>query len=144
MNEFSENTDYERAAFIRDRLQDLKKVLSYQKVITSAINGKKIIIKCVNDAGKEIFFIQNGKLVKTYQMSPDNGYDQRIILEELTETTEYLFFSLSKFVQHKFNPTEKDEIKVISNWLALNKDRNTFMEISDQHSIEDVMNFLAK
>jgi len=144
MNEFSENTDYERAAFIRDRLQDLKKVLSYQKVITSAINGKKIIIKCVNDAGKEIFFIQNGKLVKTYQMSPDNGYDQRNILEELTETTEYLFFSLSKFVQHKFNPTEKDEIKVISNWLALNKDRNTFMEISDQHSIEDVMNFLAK
>lgn len=90
------------------------------------------------------FFIQNGKLVKTYQMSPDNGYDQRNILEELTETTEYLFFSLSKFVQHKFNPTEKDEIKVISNWLALNKDRNTFMEISDQHSIEDVMNFLAK
>lgn len=39
------------------------------------------------------FFIQNGKLVKTYQMSPDNGYDQRNILEELTETTEYLFFS---------------------------------------------------
>ncbi len=144
MNEFSENMDYERAAFLRDRLQDLKKVLSYQKVITSAINGKKIIIKCSNESGKEIFFIQNGKLVKTCQITIDNGYDQRNILDELSETTEYLFFSLSKYVRHKFNPSEKDEIKVISNWLALNKDKNTFLEITDQHSIEDVMNFLAK
>lgn len=143
MNEYSEIMDYERAAFIRDRLQDLKKVLSYQKVITSAINGKKIIIKCKNDSGKEIFFIQNGKLVKTYQVSSDDKFDQRNMFDELTETTEYLFFSLSKYVKHKFNPSEKDEIKVISNWLALNKDRNTFMEINENHSIEDVMNFLS-
>ncbi|MEZ4821927.1 MAG: hypothetical protein R2942_05700 [Ignavibacteria bacterium] len=42
----------ERAAFIRDRLNDIIKVMSYQKVITSAINDKKIIIKCDNETEK--------------------------------------------------------------------------------------------
>ncbi|MEO8665032.1 MAG: exonuclease domain-containing protein [Ignavibacteria bacterium] len=142
MTGFSEQMEYERAAFVRDRLHDIQKVMSYQKVITSAINGKKIIIKCDSLAGKEIFFIHNGKLVKTYHIEKDIEFDQRNIFEELTETTEYLFFSLSKYVRHKFNPFELDEIKVISNWLALNRDRNTVLEINDRHSRQDVESFL--
>jgi excinuclease ABC subunit C len=145
MNEFAEEMDYERAAFIRDRLNDIKKVMSYQKVITSAINDKKIIIKCKNEFGSEIFFIQNGKLVKTYQIrsNEEEEYNQANIYEELTETTEYLFFSLSKYVQHKFSNYEKDEIKVISNWLALNRDRNSFLEINENHTKDDVLKFLV-
>lgn len=145
MNEFAEAMDYERAAFIRDRLNDIKKVMSYQKVITSAINDKKIIIKCKNEFGSEIFFIQNGKLVKTYQIrsNEEEEYNQANIYEELTETTEYLFFSLSKYVQHKFSNFEKDEIKVISNWLALNRDRNSFLEINENHTKDDVLKFLV-
>ncbi|HMS64280.1 MAG TPA: exonuclease domain-containing protein [Ignavibacteria bacterium] len=145
MNDFAESMDYERAAFIRDRLNDIRKVMSYQKVITSAINDKKIIIKCRSENGSEIFFIQNGKLVKTYQIrnNDEEEYNQANIYEELTETTEYLFFSLSKYVQHKFSNFEKDEIKVISNWLALNRDRNSFLEINEQHTKEDVMKFLV-
>jgi len=143
MNDFSESMDFERAAYIRDRLHDIQKVMSYQKVITSAINDKKIIIKCISEAGKEIFFIQNGKLVKTYLIQKDNEYNQSSIYDELTEATEYLFFSLSKYIQHKFNNYELDEIKVISNWLALNRDRNSFMEINEQHSKEDVIKFLV-
>lgn len=143
MNEFSEKMDYERAAFVRDRLRDIQKVMSYQKVITSAINDKKIIIKCTSEIGREIFFIQNGKLVKTYLIQNDDDSDQRNIYEELTETTDYLFFSLSKYVKHKFNPFELDEIKVISNWLALNRDRNSVMEIRDWNNKNDVMKFLS-
>ena len=143
MNEFSEKMDYERAAFLRDRLRDIQKVMSYQKVITSAINDKKIIIKCRSETGKEIFFIQNGKLVKTYAIQNEDESDQRNIYEELTDTTDYLFFSLSKYVKHKFNPYELDEIKVISNWLALNRDRNSVMEIRDWNNKNDVMKFLS-
>lgn len=143
MNEFSERMEFERAAFVRDRLHDLQKVMSYQKVITSAINDKKIIIKCKSDTGKEIFFIQNGKLMKTYLIQSEIEYDQTNIFEELTETTEYLFFSLSKYVKHKFNNFELDEIKVISNWLALNRERNSVMEIKDWNNKNDVMKFLS-
>lgn len=143
MMEFSESMDYESAAFIRDRLKDIRKVMSYQKVITSAINGKKLIIKCQNESAKEFFFIHNGKLAKTYTFTNEDHTDQNEILEELTESTEYLFFSLSKYVKHKFNPVELDEIKVISNWLALNKDRNSVFEIREDHSIKDVMKFLT-
>lgn len=143
MSEFSEKMEFERAAFVRDRLHDIRKVMSYQKVITSAINDKKIIIKCISEIGKEIFFIQNGKLVKTYLIKNDSEFDQTNIFEELTETTDYLFFSLSKYVKHKFNNFELDEIKVISNWLALNRDRNSVMEIKDWNSKNDVIKFLS-
>jgi len=143
MKEFSEKMEFERAAFVRDRLNDIQKVLSYQKVITSAINDKKIIIKCTGENGREIFFIQNGKLVQTYLIQNENDLDQSNIFEELTETTEYLFFSLSKYIKHKFNPFELDEIKVISNWLALNRDRNSVMEIKDWNNKNDVMKFIS-
>jgi excinuclease UvrABC nuclease subunit len=143
MNEHSSNMEFERAAFLRDRLNDIRRVMSYQKVITPAINGKKIIIKCMTGNTMEIFFIQNGKLVKTYSIDRASDADQRNILEELTDTTEYLYFSLSKFIRHKFAPQELDEIKVISNWLALNRDRNSVFEIGEHHSREDVMEFLS-
>ncbi len=143
MTEFSEKMEFERAAFVRDRLHDIQKVMSYQKVITSAINDKKIIIKCGSDPGREIFFIHNGKLVKTYLIQNENEFDQSDIFEELTETTEYLFFSLSRYVKHKFNNFELDEIKVISNWLALNRDRNSVMEIQEWNNKNDVMKFLS-
>jgi DNA polymerase III subunit epsilon len=143
MKEFSVKMEYERAAFVRDRLNDIQKVMSYQKVITSAINDKKIIIKCKSETGKEIFFIQNGKLMRTYLIASDDEFDRTNIFEELTDTTEYLFFSLSKYVKHKFNNFELDEIKVISNWLALNRDRNSVMEIKDWNSKDDVVKFLS-
>ena len=143
MKEFSDNMEYERAAFVRDRLKDMQRVMSYQKVITSAINDKKIIIKCMSEAGKEIFFIQNGKLISRYHIENNNEFNQTDLIAELTETTEYLFFSLSKYVKHKFNPFELDEIKVISNWLALNRDRNSVLEINDRHTTADIIQFLG-
>lgn len=143
MNEYSINMEYEHAAFMRDRLQDIRKVMSFQKVITSAINDKKIIIKCKTRKGKEIFFIHNGKLVKIYLVNDKDEFDQTDFMDELTETTEYLFFSLTRYAKHKFNPFELDEIKVISNWLALNQDRNSVLEINETHSRKDVIDFIT-
>jgi predicted glutamine amidotransferase len=93
--------------------------------------------------GKEIFFVHNGKLVQTYLVTQEDNSIHNQIMEKLTEQTDYLFFSISKYVRHKFNAPELDEIKVISNWLALNRDRNSVMEISDGHAKEDVIRFIA-
>lgn len=142
MNQHSENFEYEEAAFIRDRLKDIQKVLSYHKVITSAINNKKIIIKCDDKRAREVFFIHNGKLVHTYTLRRNDESDQRDLLGEITETTDYLFFSISKYARHKYSAEELDEIKVISNWLALNRDRNRVLEISDHHTQKDIVNFV--
>lgn len=142
MDSYSKNFEFERAAFLRDRLNDISKVMSYQKVITSAINDKKIIIKCDTDSRREVFFIHNGKLIETYLMHKNSEFDQENYFEKIFETSEYLFFSLSKFVKHKFSQEELDEIKVISNWLALNRDRNKVLEISDTHTKEDIVKFV--
>ena len=144
MSVLSEKMEYEKAASLRDRLKDIEKVMSYQKVITSAINNKKIVIKCDTSATRELFFIHNGKLMNTYTLDKKNDFDQRNIKDEITETTEYLYFSLSKFIKHKYTAEELDEIKVISNWLALNRDRNSFLEISETHAQKDILNFIFK
>ena len=142
MEKLAEREEFEKAASLRDRLQDIEKVLSYQKVITSAINNKKIIIKCDSDYSRELFFIHNGKLLDTYVISKEVEFDQRNMLEEIDEMSEYLFFSLSKYVKHKYTREELDEIKVISNWLALNRDRNRVLELQDTHTKEDVLQFI--
>lgn len=144
MNALSGKMEYEKAASLRDRLKDIEKVMSFQKVITSAINNKKIIIKCDTTGKREVFFIHNGKLMNTYTLEKNSDFDQRNMMEEITETTEYLYFSLSKFIKHKYTAEELDEIKVISNWLALNRDRNSFIEISESHTKDDLVKFIFK
>lgn len=144
MSQLSERMEFEKAASLRDRLMDLEKVMSFQKVITSAINNKKIIIKCDTPQKREVFFIHNGKLMNTYTMDKNGDFDQRNFLEDITETTEYLYFSLSKYIKHKYTAEELDEIKVISNWLALNRDRNSFLEINDNHTKEELVRFIFK
>lgn len=144
MNVLADKMEYEKAASLRDRLKDIEKVMSFQKVITSAINNKKIIIKCDTPGRREVFFVHNGKLMNTYTLEKKSDFDQRNILEEITETTEYLYFSLSKFIKHKYTAEELDEIKVISNWLALNRDRNSFLEINDSHSKEELVKFIFR
>jgi DNA polymerase-3 subunit epsilon len=144
MNRYSEDEDFENAAFFRDRLTDIQKVMSYQKVITSAINNKRIIIKCDNENKRELFFIQNGKLMKTITLDRKNDFDQRLLTEELYDIIDTLYFSLNKFIKHKFTQEELDEIKVISNWLALNRDKNSFLELNDKHSLEQLTTFCLK
>jgi excinuclease ABC subunit C len=102
MVRFSEEEEFERAAYLRDRLKDIQRVMSYQKVITSAINNKKIIIKQKYGDKEEVFFIHNGKLMKTYTINMDEVMDENLVLDEIFETTDYLFFSLSKFIKHRF------------------------------------------
>lgn len=144
MNNNAEKENFEKAALYRDRLADIVKVMSYQKVITSAINNKKIIIKCDNDSKRELFFIQNGKLAKTITINRDDNFDQRSLSEEISEVIDTLYFSLNKFVKHKFSQVELDEIKVISNWLALNRDRNTFLELNEKHTLKSMIDFCLR
>lgn len=143
MDILSQKMDFERAAFVRDRLRDIEKVMSYQKVITSAINDKKLIIKCDNGKKREVFFVHNGKLSGTRLIDKGNEYDQSNILNDIMETTDYLFFSLSRYAKHKFSQYELDEIKVISNWLALNRDRNSFLEVNENHTMDELVKFIV-
>ncbi len=142
MEKHSEELNFEKAAYIRDRLFDLNKVMSNQKVITSAINDKKIIIKCDYEEQREIFFIQNGKLINTYLLKKNDESDQTNILQDLCDNTEYLYFSLNKYTKHRYTQQELDEIKVISNWLARSNGNSTHLELQDFHTREDIIKFI--
>ncbi|MCX7834352.1 MAG: exonuclease domain-containing protein [Ignavibacteria bacterium] len=142
MENFSNKLDFEKAAIIRDKLKDILKVMNNHKVITSAINDKKVIIKCDNKTKREIFFIHNGKLIKTFLLNGQNEINQTDILNDILEETEYLFFSLNKYTKHKFSQEELDEIKVVSNWLAINYENTSYLEIDDETTPEKIMKFI--
>ncbi|MGB9697231.1 MAG: exonuclease domain-containing protein [Ignavibacteria bacterium] len=142
MNECSQRLEFEKAAEIRNQLIEFEKVLSFQKVITSVINNKKLIIKCDSSTKREVFFIQNGKLVKTYCIPNCSAEVSNLLIKELTDTIEYLFFSINKFAKHTYTQRELDEIKVISNWLALTRDRNSFIEVTETHRLQDLLHFI--
>lgn len=143
MENLSERLDFEKAALIRDKLRDISKVMNNHKVITSAINDKKVIIKCDNKTRREIFFIHNGKLINTYLLNGKNEINQNDILNDIFEQTEYLFFSLNKYTKHKFSQEELDEIKVVSNWLAINYENTSYLEIDDDTTPEKIMKFIT-
>jgi DNA polymerase III epsilon subunit family exonuclease len=142
MIQHSEHLDFEKASFFRDRLKDIEKVMSFQKVITSAINDKNIIIKCNQQINREIFFIQNGKLVNTFYLEKENEFNQEETKYEILESVDYFFFSINKYVKHRYTQQELDEIKVISNWLALTSDRRTFLEITPESPKEKIIKFI--
>jgi len=142
MNDLSRELEFEKAAEVRDQIIELEKILSFQKVITSVINNKKLIIKCDSSIKREVFFIQNGKLVKTYLIPKPLDHVSDLLIKEISDTIEYLFFSINKFVKHTYTQKELDEIKVISNWLALTRDRNSFIEVTETHKLQDLIQFI--
>ncbi len=142
MQKHSSTLNFEKAAFIRDRLSDLMKVMSNQKVITSAINDKKLIIKCDNGNSREVFFIQNGKLINTVVLRKGDEIDQTNFIQELYDNIDYLYFSVNKYVKHKYTQAELDEIKVISNWLARTNGNTSYIEVKNTHTKNQLIKFI--
>lgn len=142
MQKHSSTLNFEKAAFIRDRLSDLMKVMSNQKVITSAINDKKLIIKCDNGNSREVFFIQNGKLISTLVLKKGDEIDQTNFIQELYNNIDYLYFSVNKYVKHKYTQVELDEIKVISNWLARTNGNTSYIEVKNSHTKNQLIKFI--
>jgi len=150
MQKLSDEMNYEEASVIRDRLDDLKKVLMNMELTNAEMNLKNYVLKCANNGGaekksSELFFVSAGKLVKTLVVSGSKYQHNNDYLNDTINNIYFngnLFSSVIYNYSGKFNREELDRMKIVSNWLYLNNSSRTFMKIDDKTNSEKVLKFV--
>jgi DNA polymerase-3 subunit epsilon len=152
MYEYSEKLQFEDASVIRDRIEDLKKVMNNMVLTSAEINLRNYIVKCC-ETGKEncceLFFVAGGKLVKTLFVpsslqNPQQGDDRMIELINNIYFGGNLFRSVLYNNSGKYNKEELDCMKLISNWIYQNNSPTTFLKITPQVTINEIIEFIYK
>ena len=124
MNSASEKMDYEKAAEIRDKLDQLKAISSKQKIVSNDFEDRDVISIAYEDKDTacSIFNIRNGKLVGKKQL--------KLGLKGGEETSE-IYNSAIKFYygEHTEIPkeilleNEPSDLEVLEEWLNLRAER---------------------
>lgn len=150
MYDYSEDLKFEEASILRDRIEDLKKVMANMVLTSAEINLKNFVVKCHetgDENSSELFFIAGGKLVKTFYISTalQNSSQGMETLNELIKNIYFrgnLFSSVLYNNYGKYNKEELDCMKLISNWIYQNNSPTTFLKITPKTSAEDIRKFI--
>jgi DNA polymerase-3 subunit epsilon len=144
MFSFSEQLQYEDAAYLRDKITDLRKVLMNKHLSTDKGYKQNFIVKCPNGMpGKyEVFFVGNGKLIER-ELYDTNKTDQKkynVIRDKYYKGN--LFSSVYYNKKEKLSNEEIDAMKIIMNWAYINNSDRTLLLIEDSTSSDDIINFI--
>jgi DNA polymerase III subunit epsilon len=143
MEKLAKEMKFEEAAFTRDKINDLRKVLTNLRVIDSNFTEQNYILKCESNGDKEFFLIVNGKLIKNITA---NGEDNR---DEIMKDINHLYFHGNLFKSVYFNSfsrfkiEEMNTMKIIYNWIYNNNSDNNLLKIDDKTSKKRISEFIS-
>jgi DNA polymerase-3 subunit epsilon len=149
MSGLSDELKFEEASYIRDKINDLKRVILNMELTASEVNLKNFVLKCREgsaDDSFELFFIAGGKLIKNIKLE-QKEYQER--LEEISELVENIYFRGNLFgsvylnSSGKFSKEELDSMKIISNWVCLNNSPETLLKINPKTSTGKILKFVT-
>lgn len=147
MQDLSNDLQFEEASVVRDRLEDLRKVLLNLELTNAEIKLKNYIVKCTNGSKNsyELFFIAGGKLVKNIKL-PDENYEyEQDYFKEMIENIYFrgnLFSNVIYNHTGKFTREELDKMKIISNWIFLYNSPKTIFKIDEKTVTDKVLHFV--
>ena len=130
MVESAENLAFEQAAYYRDQLKAIEKVVAKQKVVTAANTDQDVIAfaRDDKDACVQIFFIRHGKLIgREYFMleGADDENDGEILENFLTQ-----FYDEAAHVPKEvLLPNEIAEAKIIEEWLRTKRGTKVTIQV---------------
>jgi excinuclease UvrABC nuclease subunit len=149
----AEMLEFEKASYLRDQINDLKKVLLNIELTNSIVEMQNYIIRCRDDNTKnswEIFLMVNGKIAKTFSVDLSAEYDDGFV-NNITEEINYLYFNGTLFRDyvfskslHKFKIDEIDTLRIITNWVYRNYIPSRILKLTVKSNINDVMKFIFK
>ena len=151
MNGFADELKFEEASHIRDKINDLKRVILNMELTASEVNLKNFIIKCregSSDNSFELFFVAGGKLIKNIKLEQNEQNEHNECMNEIPELVENIYFRGNLFGSvylnstGKFTKEELDSMKIISNWVCLNNSPGTLLKISSKTSPGKILNFV--
>ncbi len=151
MSELADEMKYEEASIVRDRINDLKRVIMNMELTSSEASTKNFVVKCRDGASEnsyELFFIAGGKLIKNVRIEQENQ-DFYAVFEDINELVENIYFRGNLFGSIYLNSTgrftkeELDSMKIISNWICLNNSSDTLLKITPKTTTDKVLGFVT-
>jgi excinuclease ABC subunit C len=118
MQEASEALDFEKAALIRDQLQDIEHVVEKQKVMGTELTDQDIIAfaRDNSDTCVQVFFIRDGRLIgrEYFLLDGAAGEDDRAVLSSFIKQ---FYDQVTTVPPEILLPQEVDEVLIIRDWL---------------------------
>lgn len=145
----AELLNFEKAAILRDYIDDIKRVSVNTCLTHSVPEFKNCLIKCYNSNGSyEIFLICGGKLASSYLILQENLQDKKF-LSSLIEKIDCTYFRGSLFRDfvfsgrpEKFTKEDSGILKIITNWIYRNFSLHTVLRIKKDTRINNIRDFL--
>ncbi|MCX7879067.1 MAG: exonuclease domain-containing protein [Ignavibacteria bacterium] len=121
----SEQEEFELAIQIKKEISELKKTLSYPFTEFADINERNFIIvhPLPNQHKNEVIFIKDGSLV--WDKLFENEIDVDLLNQKIYET-----YYNGKSNKVDFSPEYMDELRIISNWVALKRNEIKIIKVS--------------
>lgn len=129
MRDLAENLEFEEAAFIKNQIYELKKILNRNQNVPTSINQNNVIlVQADNEREKtvDITFIKEGRLANQVTLG------RKADLDELLKSLHDIYYNGTKTDSHKFSLVEIDEIKIVSSWLYRQRDNANFIYVQLQ------------
>jgi excinuclease ABC subunit C len=118
MQAASEALDFEKAALIRDQLQDIEHVVEKQKVMGTDMTDQDIIAfaRDNSDTCVQVFFIRAGRLIgrEYFLLDGAAGEDDRAVLSSFVKQ---FYDQVTTVPPEILLPQEVDEVLIIRDWL---------------------------
>lgn len=122
MNNASENLDFEKAAVIRDNLENMERVLERQKVLDNEQKDRDIIavVKDERGASVQMFYVRGGKLIGQRNFMLDGASDTSSN-EAVQEFVKRYYNDAPEIPSEILLPIEIEEKNIVETWLRQKK-----------------------
>ncbi len=130
MVQASEELDFEKAAFLRDRIGSLESVLERQKVLSDD-QGDRDVVAVVKDergAAIQMLYIRGGKLIGQQQYMLD-GSKEAAPTEAVQEFVKQYYSSAPEIPREILLPVEIAEKGIVQTWLRQRKGSAVSIEV---------------
>lgn len=145
MKNLVDELQFEKAAEIRDRLEQLRVISEKQKIVSSDFEDRDIIAAASEgkDTACSIFNIRSGKLVakKQLRLSTEEGEDLSYIL---ASAIRFYYTDFTDIPEEIILESEPAEIQLLSQWLSQKKGKNVKLLIPQRGSLKSLIKMCSE
>jgi excinuclease ABC subunit C len=145
MQQASEALDFEKAALIRDQLQDIEHVVEKQKVMSTDMTDQDIIAfaRDNSDTCVQVFFIRAGRLIgrEYFLLDGAAGEDDRAVLSSFVKQ---FYDQVTSVPPEILLPREVDEVLIIRDWLRSKRGADVTLKVPRRGQKRELVKMAAE
>src|SRR3989339_123251 len=145
MKRLVELLEFEKAAELRDRMEQLKIISSKQKVVSDDFEDRDIIALTYEgkDSACSVFNVRNGKLVgkKQLRLAIDEGEELANIYSAAIKFYYTDFTDIPKEIVVEVEPTD---LEILSEWLSRNANRKVRLTIPQRGNLRSLIKMCSE